>query len=270
MQYLPTPGGKRLRALREYRGKTQLDVELDASLGMGYLQRLELGRVKQPERDTVERILTALDAHYTERREILELFGYIVDAPIPDASEIDWAIDVCRNDMTEAGFPVYLLDCSHRIIYWNGYVQRLFNVPTLATVSQNRQYPSMLEIIFNPAYQTLSRIQNQDTFLPAQIRAFRYERQWFQDEVWNTALLAEMLRFEAFERYWQLEQHKPIYIPARPLVPLQLLIDDTLLSFRLIAEPFVQDRRFRVIFCLPDDMVTAQEIQQWDSKTIKS
>ena len=104
MANIATPGGKRLRALREYRGKTQLDVELDASLGMGYLQRLELGRVKQPECDTVERILTALDARYTERREILELFGYIVDAPIPDADEIDWAIDVCHEDVLYQDF----------------------------------------------------------------------------------------------------------------------------------------------------------------------
>jgi hypothetical protein len=44
-----TLGGLRLRALRESYGKTQLDVELDANLGIGYLQRLELGKVQQPE-----------------------------------------------------------------------------------------------------------------------------------------------------------------------------------------------------------------------------
>ncbi len=43
-----TPGGNRLRALREYRGRTQLDVELDASLGIGYLQRVESGKVRHP------------------------------------------------------------------------------------------------------------------------------------------------------------------------------------------------------------------------------
>src|SRR5262245_2717800 len=105
-----TPGGKRLRALREFHGKTQLDVELDASLGIGYLQRLELGRVQQPERDTLERILSALHARYTERREILERFGYVVDAPIPDDEEIDWAISVSQTELDRAVFPAYLLD----------------------------------------------------------------------------------------------------------------------------------------------------------------
>src|SRR5262245_1982423 len=87
-----TPGGKRLKLLREYTGRSQLDVELDASLGIGYLQRVESGKVRHPERNTLERILTALDAHYTERRDILELFGYVMDSPLPTAAERKWAI----------------------------------------------------------------------------------------------------------------------------------------------------------------------------------
>lgn len=268
MANLATPGGKRLRALREYRGKTQLDVELDASLGMGYLQRLELGRVKQPERDTVERILSALDARYTERREILELFGYIVDAPIPDADEIDWAIQVCQDDVNQAHFPMYLLDCSHRLLFWNACLPRLFHIPSLATVSATRQYATMLGIIFNPAYGTVSRIVNKDTFFAAQIRAFRYERQWFHDEPWYATLINDMLQFDVFKTYWENEKHKPIYIPARPLVPLQLQVADKQLCFRLIAEPFVQDRRFRMIFLLPDDVETAQQCQIWSGESV--
>ena len=70
-----TPAGLRLRALRESSGKTQLDVELDASLGLGYLQRLELGKVQQPEQATLDRILDALNVSFMERREVLALYG---------------------------------------------------------------------------------------------------------------------------------------------------------------------------------------------------
>src|SRR5215831_10925384 len=91
MEKSATPGGNHLKALREYIGKTQMDVELDADLGIGYLQRVESGKVRHPERDTLERILTALGAHYTERRDILELFGYVVETPLPDEDEIGWA-----------------------------------------------------------------------------------------------------------------------------------------------------------------------------------
>ena len=47
-----TPGGERLRALREAAGRTQLWVELEAELGTGYLQRVESGKVAQPVRAT--------------------------------------------------------------------------------------------------------------------------------------------------------------------------------------------------------------------------
>ena len=114
MNHTGTPAGNRLRTLREAAGKTQLDIELDASLGTGYLQRIESGKVGHPERDTLERILTALNGQYTERRDILELFGYIVDTPPPDDDEIQWAINLCGGEINSAVFPAYLLDCSPR------------------------------------------------------------------------------------------------------------------------------------------------------------
>src|SRR5258706_12950368 len=94
-----TAGGKRLRALREARNMTQLDVELEGSLGIGYLQRLELGKVQHPERDTLERILAALGAKFGEHREVLELFGYVLAITVPTESEIRWAIDVFQAEV---------------------------------------------------------------------------------------------------------------------------------------------------------------------------
>src|SRR3954468_9137293 len=113
-----TPGGARLRALREAAGRSQLWVEAEAELGTGYLQRLEYGRVLQPERPTLERILAALDARYTERRQVLELFGYTVSTPPPTADEIAWASLVSRNELDEAPFPAYVLDCLNRLVSW--------------------------------------------------------------------------------------------------------------------------------------------------------
>lgn len=90
-KFSATPGGNRLRALRERAGRPQLEVELDASLGIGYLGRVESGKVRHPERETLERILAALGARYSDRRDLLELFGYVVDTPLPDAADVGWA-----------------------------------------------------------------------------------------------------------------------------------------------------------------------------------
>src|SRR5579859_1023993 len=105
MEKMESPGGQRLKLLREAAAKTQLEVEFDASLGIGYLQRLESGKVQRPERETLERILAALAARYTERCTVLELFGYTVSAPIPNEDEINWAIAACQPELVAAPFP---------------------------------------------------------------------------------------------------------------------------------------------------------------------
>jgi transcriptional regulator with XRE-family HTH domain len=256
MNISSTPGGKRLRAMREFYGKTQFDVEMDANLGIGYLQRLELGRVQQPERDTLERILSALHAHYAERREVLELFGYIVDAPIPVESDVSWAISVCRGELCSAVFPAYLLDCAHRLLYWNQLVPKLIDTSVLNGAS-------MLKVVFDPAYQMTSRIRNAATFFPAQIRALRYEMQRFHGETWYKTLIRDMLQIDEFQRHWNLERLETVHIPARPLTPLVLEVGGRVLSFRLISEPFIQDHRFRVIFFLPADAQTTQQCLDW-------
>jgi transcriptional regulator with XRE-family HTH domain len=257
-------GGKRLRALREYRGKTQLEVELDASLGIGYLQRLESGRVKLPERDTLDRILLALNAHYTERREVLELFGYIVDAPIPGEEEVQWAVAACQAELNSAAFPAYLLDCAHRLLCWNTFVPRLLDTPFITGSRIEGHHVSMLKMVFDPFYEMTSKISNSDVFFPAQIRALRYEMQRFQDEAWYGSLIEDMLQCSAFERHWIKEGSEQIHIPARPLTPLEIWLEDRgPLRFRLISEPFVQDHRFRVIYYLPADHNTIKQCLDW-------
>src|ERR671929_2119806 len=96
---LGTPGGAKLRAVREQAGRSQLWVEAEADLGTGYLQRVESGRVAQPSRATVEKILDALDARYSERRDVLELFGYVVATPLPSPAETEWARESCQREL---------------------------------------------------------------------------------------------------------------------------------------------------------------------------
>jgi transcriptional regulator with XRE-family HTH domain len=255
MKKSPSPAGNRLRALREYYGKTQLELELEASLGIGYLQRLELGKVQRPESETLERILAALNARYTERRDIMELFGYVVDAPLPSRQEIDWAIAACKAELDSAMFPAYLLDCAARLLYWNELVPKVFSIT---------EPNSMLRMVFDARHELSARICNPEIFFPAQIRALRYELQPFHGEAWASELLDSMLKAQTFERYWQNEKTSAIHIPARPLSPLEIAVDGAgLLSFRLISERFVQDQRFRVIFYIPADPKTIETCLKW-------
>lgn len=95
-------------------------VELEAGLGTGYLQRVESGRIAQPSRETVKRILDALGARFSERREIMELLGYQVSVPLPSEEDIRWARDVSRAELDAFPFPAHVLDCTTRLLSWKG------------------------------------------------------------------------------------------------------------------------------------------------------
>ncbi len=262
MHTIGTSGGIRLRTLRDEAGRTQLDVELDASLGSGYLQRVESGKVQRPERETLERILDALVARYTERRDVLEMFGYIVDTPLPDVGEIEWAVEVGQRELNDVVFPAYLLDCAHRLLAWNFYVCELFNLDVAATIARI----SILKVLFDPRYQVSPLIHNPDEFYRASLRALRYQMRLFHGETWYTQLINELLaECPLFRRYWQAVEPDEAYpTAARPLTPIEFKLPGIgVLKFRLTAESFVKDRRFRIMYYVPADPITIHQCELW-------
>jgi hypothetical protein len=68
-----------------------------------------------------------------------------------------------------------------------------------------------------------------------------------------------------FRRYWEQAASAPPPISAaRTLVPLRLAVPGTgQLQFRLVAEPFVRDTRFRLIYFLPADPTTMRTCAAW-------
>ena len=265
-----TPGGAKLRALRHGAGKTQLWVEAEAELGSGYLQRVESGKVAQPERPTLERILAALEARYSERREVLELFGYVVATPPPTDEDVAWARGVCRRELHDVAFPAYVLDCTHRLIAWNRYLPRLLGVgpddPLLGQLAGR----SLLAPWFDPASPLARLVVEPDVLLPAIVRALRYEMQQFRTEAWYGALLAGLMDdLPRFRHYWAEVEREPAPVSAaRALVPVRLAVPGAgVLQFRLSAEPFTRDARFRVVYYFPADPATMRQCAEWATRT---
>jgi transcriptional regulator with XRE-family HTH domain len=253
-------GGARLRALREAKGKTQLWVELEADLGTGYLQSVEYGRVALPVRATLERILSALDATYRERRDVLEQFGYSVATSPPNADEIAWACGFCHRELVEAPFPAYALDCTHRMIAWNRQTPRLFGLlpgdPALGRLAGR----SLLEAWFDDASPLARLVVEPEIFLPARVRAFRSEMASFRGEPWCDEVVERLLALPRFRRYWSETEPEPVSA-ARALVPVRLRVPGAgaePLQFRLSAEHLVDDIRFRLIYFFPADLPTMQ------------
>jgi transcriptional regulator with XRE-family HTH domain len=253
-----TPGGARLRKLREARGRTQLWVEVKAGIGTGYLQRVESGRVAQPSRGTVERILNALDARYDEVRAVLELFGYTAAMPLPSEAERAWAKETCQCDLNHAAFPAYTLDCAARLVAWNTYLPRLLGLPPDASLPSGMARRSMLFSWFDPATPLGATVLDPETLHPALARALRYELERYRGEAWTRELLAPLRTLPRFRAVWEdIEQAPPPVAAARARVPIRLRAGGTgRLEFRLAAESLAQDPRFRIIYLFPTDLAT--------------
>ena len=257
-----TPGGAKLRALREQSGRAQLWVEAEANLGTGYVQRVESGRVAQPGRGTVEAILDALGARYSERRDVLELFGYLVATPLPDAAEIAWARASCQHELHDVPFPAYVLDCATRLIAYNRFVPHLLGGAEPAALVGR----SLLASWFDPDAHFGALLVEPEVFLPALVRALRFEIEQYRAEPWVVEMLAglqdELPRFRAV---WQQAASRPAPISAaRTLVPLRLAVPGVgQQTFRLVSEPFVRDTRFRLIYFVPADPATMRQCATW-------
>lgn len=254
-----TQGGAQLRALREACGRTQLDVELDASLGIGYLQRLELGKVQRPERETLERIVEALGATFAQRVEIFACFGYTVPVIAPTAAEIAWAISMFHGETAAEHIPVYLLDCSHRLLAWNALVPHLYRV-----VTNQPTDIVMPRLIFDPVYEVGDAIVNREAFFALQIRILHYENQRCADAAWFNPFIEEMRQIEPFDRHWVSAEKVPTApLATRPLAHLHMDTAQSIVQFRLIAQTFASDPRFRVMYCLPADAATITQCHEW-------
>jgi transcriptional regulator with XRE-family HTH domain len=255
-----------LRQLREQAGQTQLWVELEAELGSGYLQRVESGKVQRPLRQTLERILKALHARYSECQHILELYGYRVSIPIPDEAEITWALQASQADLDAVLFPAYVLDCRHELIAWNQQAIWLLTDSPDDIKMQTMKRVSMLRLWFDAAYTIQQRVQNPDEFFPAMIRALRHESQLYAGENWYQRMIADLLADSPLiKAYWDRVPLDTFYPSAgRPVVPLHLCHNGhSALQFRLSAERFTRDLRFRIIYFFPADVPTMQQCTQW-------
>lgn len=252
-------GGARLRDLRQQAHRTQLWVEADADLGTGYLQRVESGKIAQPEPATLERILDALDATYDQRREVLRLYGYGIPAPPPTAEDAARAVAACRRELDEAALPAYLLDFTPRLIAWNRFVPLLFEVSEARLRALTCR--SFLAAWFDPASPLAARLAEPDRFLPALVRTYRVEMRQlgFEPE------LADLQALPLFRRHWAaVGQESPQVSAGRLRVPVRLRArDGAVLQFRISSEPLARDGRFRLIYYIPADPATIGLCAAW-------
>jgi hypothetical protein len=98
------------------------------------------------------------------------------------------------------------------------------------------------------------------------MRALRHEMYLFDSEPWYQALIDQLINELAlFRIYWERSsQASETASAARALVPLLLTAPGgEPLQFRVSAEPFTRDARFRLVYLLPADPMTMRQCAEW-------
>jgi hypothetical protein len=127
---------------------------------------------------------------------------------------------------------------------------------------------SIFRLWFDPRYGVTGLVHNPETLFAQMMRALRHEMYLFGNEPWCQVLIDELsVELPLFRTYWMRGNEVPATASAaRALVPLQLLLPGVgLLQFRISAEPFTRDARFRMVYLLPADPVTMQQCAAWAS-----
>ena len=139
-----------LRYWRQQRGKSQLDLSLDAGVSQRHISFVESGR-SVPSRDTLIAIAEALDVPLRERDALLLAAGY---APIYsdrafDAVEMQSLTNAVERMLRQHDpFPAIVMDRYWNVLMTNDSSPRFFG--SFVDLSRQRSPRNLLHLMFDP------------------------------------------------------------------------------------------------------------------------
>jgi transcriptional regulator with XRE-family HTH domain len=268
---LKTPGGEKLRALRQAAGLTliELAAKLESDLGkpidVGHINKIETGRIGKPLAETLAAILEGVQASYGERRAVLEAFGYSFSMTLPSPREVDEMRRLSEHELNDATYPILLIDFAHRLLAWNRYAPRLLGLHPDDPRMHAFYGVTTFDLAFNPDLGGQLLLENPDAFWSAWLYMVKSDLYAFRHEPWYAVLLANVRGLPGFSAVWDGLPEGPVrYVASRNIVPLQLRVPGSgILQFRLSSADFILDSRFRIIHFTPYGAVTLHEVARW-------
>jgi transcriptional regulator with XRE-family HTH domain len=142
--------GELLRYWRQQRGKSQLDLSLDAGISQRHISFVESGR-SVPSRELLLTLSQTLDVPLRERNALLLASGY---APVysdnswdaPEMGPVTRAIE--RVLMQQEPYPALLMDRYWRVLKTNDAATRFFG--SFVDLSQWPKPRNLLHLMFDP------------------------------------------------------------------------------------------------------------------------
>lgn len=251
--------------IKDYRLKKRLS-QLEVSLRIGWsdatrLSKIEQGRVGKPTRETVEKIIKALELNEIDKNHFLFSGGYL-----PNDDEIEKMRKVFKEMINNWSYPAYLVDYSWRLVFANNITFGIMKDREGMKKNYLQSKPNILEANFARDRYFDSSAEKGDTkenlypFLLTTFVRFKVEQQGRENELWYKTLMAKLMKDPRFRELW---------IEADPSKYDKLLLDyeykiikyydqNITLRFHVSISRVTQDERFRVYLHYPADEFTNQ------------
>jgi transcriptional regulator with XRE-family HTH domain len=240
--------GRLLKDWRRARGRSQMNLALDAEVSSRHLSFIENGR-STPSRDMVLRLAEALDVPLRDRNRFLNAAGYasVYRQSTLDDEELEPALNALRFMLERhEPYPAFVVDRLWNLLLANHASQALLRACGIDNKASTTPQTNMLRLVLHPNG-LKSRLENWHEVAEALlVRARQEATAAFGDDP-----LKELLReIEAYPGVRELLTRLAHQPRSAPVIPLVLNLDGQRLSwFTVIAT-----------FGTPQD-VTLQEIR---------
>jgi transcriptional regulator with XRE-family HTH domain len=148
----PSPFGRLLREWRAARGKSQLDLSLDAGVSARHLSFIETGR-SAPSREMVLLLAEVLDVPLRQRNALLEAAGYAalfretkLDAP--EMAKLRKVLDYILHGSEPN--PTFVLDRYQNVVTCNAGMHRFLRGLFGNAPAWYRERPNYVRLVFHP------------------------------------------------------------------------------------------------------------------------
>jgi len=253
------PAGNLLRQWRDVRGKSQLDLSLDAGVSQKHISFVESGR-STPSRQMLLDLAQALDVPLRERNALLLAAGY---APIysdgaldePAMESINKALQ--RMLRQHEPFPAIVMDRYWNVLLTNDAAPRFFNCFIDMTARHGRR--NLLHLMFDPAGMR-PFIANWPNVAKALLARVYRESLGHVIDTKTKSLLAELAQYPDVKPEW----HAPMPGDTMPMIPVAFFKDDVTLNYfsmvTTVGTPqAIAAEELRIESMFPADEVTEEE-----------
>ncbi len=220
------PAGALLRRWRDMRGKTQLDLSIDAGISQKHISFVESGR-STPSRQTLLDLAQALEVPLRERNELLLAAGY---APVYEQSGLEEpamkSINSALRRMLRQHepFPAIVMDRYWNVLLTNDASPKFFNC--FIDMSAQPSQRNLLHLMFDP-FAMRPFIANWPQAARSLIARVHREALGHIIDLNTKRLLDELSKYPGVEPEWR----TPTPEDTVPVIPLSFTKDGVTLNY---------------------------------------